>query len=33
MPLTLRPMRYAHPEGHTDVCYFEGERLVLKLSQ
>ncbi|KAG8040639.1 hypothetical protein G9C98_002635 [Cotesia typhae] len=26
MPLKIRPMRYAHPEGHTDVCYFDGER-------
>ncbi|XP_057323397.1 WD repeat and HMG-box DNA-binding protein 1 [Microplitis mediator] len=26
MPLTIKPMRYAHPEGHTDVCYFDGEK-------
>lgn len=26
MPLTLGPMRYAHAEGHTDVCYFTGKR-------
>lgn len=26
MPLLKRPMRYAHPEGHTDVCYFTGEK-------
>ncbi|XP_033334142.2 WD repeat and HMG-box DNA-binding protein 1 isoform X2 [Megalopta genalis] len=26
MPLIKKPMRYAHPEGHTDVCYFTGER-------
>ncbi|KAJ8681513.1 hypothetical protein QAD02_017305 [Eretmocerus hayati] len=24
MPLVRKPMRYAHPEGHTDVCYFTG---------
>ncbi|XP_043253112.1 WD repeat and HMG-box DNA-binding protein 1 [Colletes gigas] len=26
MPLIKKPMRYAHPEGHTDVCYFTGEK-------
>lgn len=26
MPLVRKPMRYAHPEGHTDVCYFSGEK-------
>ncbi|XP_008217215.1 WD repeat and HMG-box DNA-binding protein 1 [Nasonia vitripennis] len=26
MPLVRKPMRYAHPEGHTDVCYFMGEK-------
>ncbi|OAD56165.1 WD repeat and HMG-box DNA-binding protein 1 [Eufriesea mexicana] len=26
MPLVKKPMRYAHPEGHTDVCYFSGEK-------
>ncbi|XP_076237790.1 WD repeat and HMG-box DNA-binding protein 1 [Calliopsis andreniformis] len=26
MPLVKKPMRYAHPEGHTDVCYFTGEK-------
>ncbi|XP_014610650.1 PREDICTED: WD repeat and HMG-box DNA-binding protein 1-like [Polistes canadensis] len=25
MPLVKKPMRYAHPEGHTDVCYYTGE--------
>ncbi|KAK1131589.1 hypothetical protein K0M31_017882 [Melipona bicolor] len=25
MPLIKKPMRYAHPEGHTDVCYFIGK--------
>ncbi|XP_047354511.1 WD repeat and HMG-box DNA-binding protein 1 isoform X1 [Vespa velutina] len=25
MPLIKKPMRYAHPEGHTDVCYYTGE--------
>ncbi|KAK0078713.1 hypothetical protein PV325_002159 [Microctonus aethiopoides] len=26
MPLKVKPMRYAHPEGHTDVCYYNGEK-------
>ncbi|XP_058806114.1 WD repeat and HMG-box DNA-binding protein 1 [Phymastichus coffea] len=26
MSLVLKPTRYAHPEGHTDVCYFTGEK-------
>ncbi|XP_046490763.1 WD repeat and HMG-box DNA-binding protein 1 isoform X1 [Neodiprion pinetum] len=26
MPLNGKPSRYAHPEGHTDVCYFTGEK-------
>ncbi|XP_029056611.2 WD repeat and HMG-box DNA-binding protein 1 isoform X1 [Osmia bicornis bicornis] len=26
MPLIKKPMRYAHPEGHTHVCYFTGEK-------
>ncbi|XP_043479156.1 WD repeat and HMG-box DNA-binding protein 1 [Leptopilina heterotoma] len=26
MSLNKKPMRYAHPEGHTDVCYFSGEK-------
>ncbi|KAL7298415.1 hypothetical protein TKK_0008609 [Trichogramma kaykai] len=26
MPLVKKPTRYAHPEGHTDVCYFDGEK-------
>ncbi|XP_076276688.1 WD repeat and HMG-box DNA-binding protein 1 [Lasioglossum baleicum] len=26
MPLIKKPMRYAHPEGHTGVCYFTGEK-------
>ncbi|KAG7206975.1 hypothetical protein KM043_000866 [Ampulex compressa] len=26
MPLIRKPMRYAHPEGHTDVCYYTGEK-------
>ncbi|XP_063971990.1 WD repeat and HMG-box DNA-binding protein 1 [Diachasmimorpha longicaudata] len=26
MPLQLKPMRYAHPEGHTSVCYFAGDK-------
>ena len=26
MPLVKKPTRYAHPEGHTDVCYFTGEK-------
>ncbi|KAI4502565.1 hypothetical protein M0802_002477 [Mischocyttarus mexicanus] len=25
MPLVRKPMRYAHPEGHTDVCYYTGK--------
>ncbi|KAK2582311.1 hypothetical protein KPH14_004650 [Odynerus spinipes] len=25
MPLIKKPMRYAHPEGHTDVCYYTGK--------
>ncbi|XP_070155887.1 WD repeat and HMG-box DNA-binding protein 1 isoform X2 [Polyergus mexicanus] len=26
MPLIRKPMRYAHQEGHTDVCYYSGEK-------
>ncbi|RLU23684.1 hypothetical protein DMN91_003890 [Ooceraea biroi] len=26
MPLERKPMRYAHQEGHTDVCYYSGEK-------
>ncbi|XP_014213923.1 WD repeat and HMG-box DNA-binding protein 1 [Copidosoma floridanum] len=26
MPLIRKPMRYAHPEGHTDVCYFTEDK-------
>lgn len=26
MSLNKKPLRYAHPEGHTDVCYFTGEK-------
>ncbi|XP_025602291.2 WD repeat and HMG-box DNA-binding protein 1 [Athalia rosae] len=26
MPLNRKPLRYAHPEGHTDVCYFSGKK-------
>ncbi|XP_015609721.1 WD repeat and HMG-box DNA-binding protein 1 [Cephus cinctus] len=26
MPLIVKPTRYAHREGHTDVCYFTGEK-------
>ncbi|XP_020290374.1 WD repeat and HMG-box DNA-binding protein 1 [Pseudomyrmex gracilis] len=26
MPLSWKPMRYAHQEGHTDVCYYSGEK-------
>ena len=27
MPVDLKPMRYAHSEGHTDVCYDDSGRL------
>jgi hypothetical protein len=27
MPVDLKPMRYAHSEGHTDVCYGDNGRL------
>ena len=27
MPVDLKPMRYAHSEGHTDVCYDSSGRL------
>ncbi|KYN15387.1 WD repeat and HMG-box DNA-binding protein 1 [Trachymyrmex cornetzi] len=26
MSLIRKPMRYAHQEGHTDVCYYSGEK-------
>nr|CAD7586822.1 unnamed protein product [Timema genevievae] len=29
MPVNKRPMRYAHTEGHTDVCYSEGGKYLI----
>lgn len=29
MKIDSKPLRYAHAEGHTDVCYTEDGQLVL----